>query len=321
MNRHRRRVWLVIVLAWSVLLPACATPKREAPAETWSYVTTRLPPFWWYDRVDVAGARAKGRAGTGSSVAVVDTGVLAPHEDLGNVAPGVATCGSNSADTMDRKGHGTELAGIVLGRDRGRATRGVAPAAAVIPIKIDCGVVSAGPLTQGVDRAIERKAEIILLALGGYPPGPPDVDAFLTDRVRKNPDILFVVASTWDGSAQYPFPPWTRLDNAIVVAAMTLDDQQNEVPYGAKRGDLWAPGRDVETASIEPSAGANPHDPFLMQGTSAASAIVAGCAALVKETTGHVGARLKTILIATAEVKPGLGSTNNGRLNCSKAIP
>ena len=319
MNRHRRRVWLVVFLALSVLPSACAKPKRAI--ESWSYVNTPLPPFWWYERVDMAGARAKGSTGIGRSVAVVDTGVLAPHEDLGTVAPGVASCGNNSADTMDRKGHGTELAGIALGRDPGRATRGVAPGAAVIPIKIDCGVVSAGSLTQGVDGAIERKAEIILLALGGYPPGPPDVDVFLTDRARKNPDILFVVASTWDDSARYPFPPWTRLDNAIVVAAMTLDAKQNEVPYSAKRGDLWAPGRDVETASIEPSAGASPHDPFLMQGTSAAAAIVAGCAALVKEKTGYAGARLKTALIAAAEAKPGLGSTNNGRLNCNKAIP
>ena len=55
----------------------------------------------------------------------------------------------------------------------------------------------------------------------------------------------------------------------------------------------------------------------MMQGTSAASAIVAGCAALVKEKTGQTGARLKAALVQAAEPKPGLGA----RLNCGKAIP
>ena len=44
----------------------------------------------------------------------------------------------------------------------------------------------------------------------------------------------------------------------------------------------------------------------MMQGTSAAAAIVAGCAALVKEKTGQTGTRLKAALVQAAEPKPGL---------------
>jgi hypothetical protein len=40
----------------------------------------------------------------------------------------------------------------------------------------------------------------------------------------------------------------------------------------------------------------NSHAQFSMQGNSAASAIVAGCAALVKEKTGHAGSQLKDTL-------------------------
>ncbi len=126
-----------------------------------------------------------------------------------------------------------------------------------------------------------------------------------------------MVASVWDGTV-YPLPEWTRLDNALVVAAMTLDDARNEVRFSDRAGDLWAPGRDVETADIAPDP-ANPslHALYMMQGTSAASAIVAGCAALVKEKTGQTGGRLKAALVQAAEPKPGLGA----RLNCGKAIP
>jgi hypothetical protein len=324
MNRYRRGVWFVAVVALFLLLPACAAPVAKSPVETFSYVNSRLGGTWWYDLVGVSAARAKGATGKDRTMAIVDTGLLPGHEDFDftNVRQGAAPCASNPTDTTDKRGHGTELAGIAVGKDPGQATRGLAPASGLIPIKIDCGAVSAMWLTQGLDAAIAKGAEIILIALGAYPTDPPDVQAFLTDRVGKNPDKLFVVASMWDGSV-YPFPEWTRLPNVLVVAAMTLDGTR-EVPYNAKLGDLWAPGMEVQTAGIDPSPSANPHYPESMQGTSAASAIAAGCAILVKEMLvktkpSLTGAELKTALTQAAEVKPDLGSS--GRLNCAKAIP
>jgi subtilisin family serine protease len=324
MDRDRRGVLVVTAAALALLLPACATPsKPEGRVQTWSYVETRLPPYWWAALVDISGARGRGATGTGRRIAILDTGVLPGQEDLANVSPGTTTCGASSADTdtTDTNGHGTQLAGIAAGKDPGRATRGVAPAARLIPIKVSCGLVTADALTKGLDRAIAEKPDVVLLALGGYPAGPPDVSAFLKDRIGKNPDVLFVVASVWDGTV-YPLPEWTRLDNALVVAAMTLDNARNEVLFSNRAGDVWAPGRDIETADILPDP-ANPslHTPYMMQGTSAASAIVAGCAALVKERTGQTGARLKATLVQTAEPKPGLGALNNRRLSCGKAVP
>jgi subtilisin family serine protease len=326
MNRHRGGVWPVVFVVLSFLLTACATAKvdeADKKVGEWSYVNTRLASTWWYDRVDVKGARMKGATGAGKKIAVVDTGLLPGHEDFdpAKILPGLAPCASDSANTTDRSGHGTELAGIAAGKDPGNATLGLAPAAGLIPIKVDCGVVYADRLTQGIQGAIDRNADIILIALGGYPTDRPDLDTLLAGLVSKSAGTLFVVASMWDGSTQYPFPQWTTLKNAVVVAAMTLDNTGNEVPFNAKLGDLWAPGRDVQTASIEPTPNAKPHDPYSMQGTSAASAIVAGCAALVKEKTGLTAELLKKALIEAAEAQPNLGSANNKRLNCSKAIP
>lgn len=334
MNRNRVGVWPVVVLMMSFLLTACATAKKDGADRkvgTWSYITTKIGPSWWYDRIDVKGARAKGTTGAGRSIAVVDTGLLPGHEDFepARILPGFAPCASDTTNTTDKKGHGTELAGIAAGMDPGTATFGVAKAASLIPIKVDCGVVYADQLKDGIQAAIDRKADIVLIALGGYPTDRPDLDALLIDLVSKNPGTLFVVASMWDGSAQYPFPDWTRpnppknkVDNVIVVAAMTDDEQGNEVPYNAHLGDLWAPGRGVQTASIEPSPTANPHEPYPMQGTSAASAIVAGCAALVKEkATGLTGEQLKKALIDAAEPQVNLPSPNNKRLNCNGAVP
>ncbi len=325
MNRHKASVWPVMFVL-SFLLTACTTAEvHEADRKVgeWSYVNTRLASTWWYDRVDVKGARMKGATGAGKKIAVVDTGLLPGHEDFVpvQILPGLAPCASDTANTTDKSGHGTELAGIAAGKDPGHATFGLAPAAGLIPIKVDCGVVYADRLTEGIQGAVDRNADIILIALGGYPTDRADLDTVLSGLVSKSAGTLFVVASMWDGSTQYPFPQWTTLKNAVVVAAMTLDDMGNEVPYNAKLGDLWAPGRGVQTASIEPAPNANPHDEYSMQGTSAASAVVAGCAALVKEKTGLTAEQLKRALIDAGEAQPYLGSSNNKRLNCSKAIP
>jgi subtilisin family serine protease len=321
-GRGRGSERLVGLVAGAALLAGCATAGMHdtgtATVNPWSYVGSSLPDFWWYDVVDVKGARAKKITGAGRTVAIVDTGVLVGHPALPPVK-GVATCGANSADIGDRTGHGTELAGIALGQDpEGKvSTRGVAPAATFVAIKIDCGLVTADSLTRGIDAAIQTTPDVILLAVGGYPAGSPDVPSFLQKRVGDHPEILFVVASVWDGQT-YVLPAWTRRPNVIVVAAMTLaDDLKREVPFSRKLGDVWAPGRDVQTASIDPG-----YPPYYMQGTSAASAIVAGCAALVKQQRPDFqGAQLKSALTAAAEPKPDLGPSGTGRVNCNRAIP
>ena len=306
MNRDRRGVLVVTAAALALLLPACATtPKPEGRVQTWSYVETRLPPYWWAALVDIGGARGRGATGTERRIAILDTGVLPGQEDLATVSPGTATCGANSADTntTDTNGHGTQLAGIAAGKDPGRATRGVAPAARLIPIKVSCGLVTADALTKGLDRAIAEKPDVVLLALGGYPAGPPDVSAFLKDRIGKNPDVLFVVASVWDGTV-YPLPEWTQ---ARQCARRRRDDARRRPQRGALqrqgRRHLGA-GRDVETADIVPDP-LNPifHAPYTTQGTSAASAIVAGCAALVKERTGQTGRASRRRSMRRAEAR------------------
>lgn len=326
MTRHRIRV--VGVVAVVLLLAACAAPTRVQVPYRWSYIETRLEPFWWRDRIDVPGAQALAGNGAGTSVAIVGTGVLKGHEDLPTVVPGESTCSTTPGDTQDRNGHGTQLAGIVAGEEKGHATRGVAPGAALIPIKVDCGVVSAPALQKGVDAAIARKPDVILIAIGGYPSGPPDVSTFMADRVARNRDILFVVASVWDGST-YAFPPWTQADNALLVAAMTLDaqagarnrvDENREIRYGERRGQIWAPGRHVGTADIELDPKSGKHDQFLMHGTSPAAAIVAGCAALVKSKTRGDGAALKNALVSSAQPRAELGMSENRRLDCARAV-
>jgi subtilisin family serine protease len=347
MTRHCVRV--LALAAAIVVLGACAKCPRCVPSpppkettqsqRNWTSRDTKLDPFWWNGLINVRPAQKKFGTGTGATVAIVGTGVLNGHEDLPTVVPGKATCGSKPDDTDDKNGHGTQLAGIVAGRaqpevkipeQKAPTTDGVAPAAKLIPIKVDCGVVAIDPLKNGINAAIDRKPDVILVAIGGYPYGPSDFAKFMLGRVKDHPEILFVVASVWDGIGEYAFPDWTQTPNALLVAAMTLDAapgdaktlSKTEIPYTARRGNIWAPGRIVGTADIEPEPPPSTfHAQFLMHGTSPAAAIVAGCAALVKGKTGKAGADLKRALLAGSPGSPGLGQPpNNGRLNCA-AVP
>jgi len=206
----------------------------------------------------------------------------------------------------------------------------VAPDATLIPVKVDCGAVTAEALTKGIDAAIARTPDVILIAIGGYPAEPPGIHESILERVIRNPKILFVVASAWDGT-NYVFPKWTQETNALLVAAMTFDavegdpkrlDKSKEIAYSSRRGDIWAPGRSVGTADVLPRGG-RVHDQFLMHGTSPAAAIVAGCAALVKSKSpsGTGGAEIKEKLKKAAEEKPDIGPPPNIRLNCAQAVP
>jgi subtilisin family serine protease len=326
MERHRPHVWLVVLAGVACLAAACAVQDRRPGliAEAPAYATTTLDPFWWYHWVGIKAAHDAGATGRGARVAIVDTGLVPGHEDLPNAQAGVELCTGQDGPAADRRnGHGTELAGIVGGLKDGHATKGVAFEATLIPYKVVCGTANAAVVYRGVDRAVNASPppDVLLLALGPWPGDTDDggnsVDALLDIVVGHHDKTLFVVGSVWEPQ-HHPRPKWTERPNVILVAAMTLDaTKQREVPYNAKRGDIWAPGRDVETASIEPRWDARPHKRYRMQGTSAAAAIVAGCAALIRPLTNNTGARLRQDLLEASEEA---GLPDGRRLKCSEKI-
>jgi hypothetical protein len=334
MNRQRRSVGLVLIVGSALWLSACASvqqPWYETQQYRWYYATSKLKPLWWYYWTGIDAAHARARTGAGSRVAIVDTGILFPEDPArANLEPGVELCSGRAGRAEDKtNGHGTELAGIVGGRVApANVTKAVAPNATLIPYKVVCGTANAAVVYRGVERAVTAspRPDVVLLALGPWP-GDTDtngngVDDLLDLVVGAHPGTLFVVASVWDAT-YFKRPAWTTRPNVILVAAMTtvtIRDGQTtrdvEVPFNEKRGDIWAPGRDIETASIDRSPSARPYDePYLMQGTSAAAAIVAGCAALIKEATTHTGTQLRQDVLEASEEA---GLPTGRRLKCSK---
>ena len=298
MTLNRVRFHSACMLALLVFLGGCAA--RRPP-------DFRMADPWWYQLIGMPGVRALGLDGTNRKVAVVDSGIQADHEDLQpRVAAGTTLC-SGGNPQIDRNGHGTQMAGIAAGNDgTGSTTRGVASKAGLIPIQVLCtqaSITTAAWVDSGVAAATAAGADVIVLSLATWPPG--GLDGRLGTRMGQNPAVLFVIASVWDlvdsriPSGLLQEDGTTTRENLIIVAGMKVDGTSGtEVVYDAHRGDLYAPGYDVDTASI---GGVRPPPAFQMQGSSPAAALVSGCAALAKQKTpSAMGKDLKAVLLSKA---------------------
>lgn len=135
---------------------------------------------------DAAWATARGlNAGTGTMVAIVDSGVQTDHPDLASRMAPTTTWGrcetgscvaysSGNAATypVDGDGHGTHVAGIVAATtDNGIGVAGVAGDRPVnlIPIKVlnDKGDGTTDGVAAGIAWAVAKGAKVINMSLGG----------------------------------------------------------------------------------------------------------------------------------------------------------
>jgi hypothetical protein len=339
MNRHAYGVSLGLLLVLPVLISACGTTQIYS-AQSSSYLGTSPEEFWWSDKVQLRQLRKNGLAfGSGRTVAVLDSGFTAGAQDLNPSRVDKRareTCSSNPTNIIDDiNGHGTAMAVIALGDEhdytsKNLATGGMAAKANLLPIKVVCGVSTADSVARGVDIALagSPKVDVILLALGGWPSDRTTdgrnetVHEKLLRVVQDNRDVLFVVASVWDGRTS-KLPTWATEDNAIAVAATTLNlGNMPGIPvedyYSDRRGEIGAPGRDIQTTFIEYG---NPkispkYGDYLMQGSSAAAAMVAGCAAAAKIGTEKALTLKKRLLDKGAKTLP----RGEPRLDCFAAL-
>lgn len=99
--------------------------------------------------------------GEGVRVAVVDSGVHAPHPHVGGVAGGVAIGpdGSEADGYVDRLGHGTAVTAAI---------REKAPAAELFAVRVfgDRLTTSCGALVRAIEWATEHEARLVNLSLG-----------------------------------------------------------------------------------------------------------------------------------------------------------
>ncbi|MGY0003364.1 type VII secretion-associated serine protease mycosin [Micromonospora sp. I033] len=211
--------------------------------------------------------------GEGVVVAVPDTGVD-PHPDLQrNLLPGTDV----SADGDGRKdedSHGTSMAGLIAahGNGNGGGALGVAPRAKILPIrsKLIDGKGDTEELAESMEWAVAHQADVISIS------ATAGASVRLQRAVKSalEADIV-VVASVGnrpeDVRVGYP----ASEPGVLAVGGVRKDGSHAEISVTGPEVDIVAPAVDIYSTSYggKYSKGT---------GTSGATAIVAGAAALIR---------------------------------------
>lgn len=275
---------------------------------------------WHLAALDVRTAHATTR-GDGVVVAVVDSGVDDTRPDLGGaLLPGAGFGSAAGTDgTEDNDGHGTAMATLIAGRAADGGALGVAPGAMILPVSVgaDGDKFTTASVAEGVTWAVDHGADVINLSLTSLATLTPDLlravnYAFDHDAV--------VVAGTGNDGEEHVGAP-ANIKGVIAVSGTVEGNgpwpESNTGPETvlaapAKRIVTAVPPKVVDTGYAE------------VDGTSAATALVSGAAALVRARypdldAGNVVNRLVTT--ATDLLAPGRdNATGFGLVNPVAAL-
>lgn len=232
------------------------------------------------------------------TIAVLDTGVDPGHPDLaGHLLPGYNLFNTALPPT-DGDGHGTAVTGIIAaGTGNGIGIAGVAWNAKVRPVKVldDNGNGSDGKLIMGINWAVKNGARVINMSLGSG-----QSNAILHDVIKNAvaAGVVIVAAAGNDGTSEFDQYP-AAYPEVLSVGATNRNGVLTSFSSTGATLDLVAPGFDIISTAprSQTPAGSAPY--FIgLSGTSFASPIVAGAAALMRNrwpslTPAQVMARLK----------------------------
>jgi type VII secretion-associated serine protease mycosin len=291
-TKHARVSWLMSTagllalagLGWPGQL-ALASPAQPAVSSAVQLTPSLTPSSaeWWLSNWQVPQNAWPLSQGAGVAVAVLDTGVQASVPDLrGVVLPGGDTTGAGSNGETDfdtgQDGHGTAVAVLIAGQGYGTGTVGIAPRARILPVHVAApGAGSAVTIAAGIMYAVRHGAKVINMSPGPRVSSARSCDPALQDAVAYavEHDVVVVAASGDTSAGAGPTEP-ASCAGVLAVGAVGPDGflwpDSVRQPYVA----VAAPGTFIVYV------GRNGRDVTDGTGTSMASALVAGTAALVR---------------------------------------
>ena len=297
-------------------------------------------------------AWSAGNLGEGVGVAVIDTGV-SPHNDFaGRLVHGPDLSGEGTY--VDTYGHGTVMAGIVGGSGADSANNnqgayvGVAPKATLVSVKVAGrnGAADVSTMLEAMHWVAAYKDQfnirVLNLSWGTTSTADPATDPvnYAVERLWREYGIVVVVAAGNSGpNAGTITKPG---DDPVVLTVGAYNDGGNtstsddSIPGWSSRGptaqgltkpDVVAPGRTLVTTRSQGSTVEKDNPKALVSptyikgsGTSEATAVVAGMAALIlKANPTWTPDQVKYALRSTASPIAGVPANTQGRGRVSLA--
>jgi subtilisin family serine protease len=293
----------------------------------------------------------------GQTVAVVDSGMLATHQDLAasvwtnpgesapNARPSVDDDGdglkddihgwnyvAGTNDPTDLEGHGTHVTGILAAAQNNRVgVTGIAPDAKVFSLR-----VLSGPKLTGTDADIAAAFDLagrLHIPIVNASIQEPTFSQAIADAIAAHRDTLYVVAA---GNATAPaagadndvaptYPCALPETNVICVGASDANDRPAGFSnFGRTSVDLFAPGVNIDSAYISSLCGATTPTCYAAEdGTSMAAPFVSGTLALMRASNPSLtAAQLKDRLLGSVAHPAALAgkSVTGGRLDAAAAV-
>ncbi len=253
-------------------------------------------------------------------IAILDTGMNYRIEEFnGKIAkhPINGSYGfdavNGTSDPFDTFGLGTQLASLIVSDELG-----VAPGAKIVPVRVFDDRVGGSQITiaRGIEYAISRNVDIILLAIGIGSPG-----ATICNSLQKAANAnIFVVLSAGNQAEEITdghFPANCGVESLITIASSDQEKSlANYSSYGFKNVHTAAPGTMVNGID---------HTGAMVEGTggSFSAALAAGTAALVlSHNPSYSPLQLKEALIRGSNTSVALRGlvSSNGILSAYKAL-
>lgn len=270
------------------------------------------------------------------TVAVIDTGVDASHEDLSGTrfVPGFNAIDDTRISgrvNSDDNGHGTLITGVIAATSNNNiGIAGAAPNISIMPIKAlsSDGSGTSSKLSEAIVWAADHKADVINLSLGGIGFGHDKVLAdAITYAFEKNIVIVAAagndVAITGGNLDNEPVFPICDDNGKNMVIGVTATDYHDLKPgfanYGKACVDVSAPGKRIlSTINHDPASGGIASDAYAYaSGTSLSVPFVSAQAALLRSLFPEASNKqIRDRIISTAENIDGLNLSQCANQSC-----